>query len=281
MSTITQNIPTFLYGISQQPDNKKSPGQLKNATNTFPDYALGMLKRPGGKFVEKLYNAENISTTVATFTHNGTGHASRTVNRYAAVAVTGGSGSGATFNVHAIAVNEVKAFTHNGVAVSNRTAGTYYVANAGGSASGTGADFKVVVKSDGEPVVTLDDRATKTGGAGYAIGETITIADSSLGSGGAAAVVLTVSERHTAVDVTVELASGGKGYVAGETLTIADSVLGSGGGPAITVTVATTGAYGKWFSILRDENEKYIGQYADDTFRVWSLLDGIPRKVDI
>ncbi len=281
MSTITQNIPTFLYGISQQPDNKKSPGQLKNATNTFPDYALGMLKRPGGKFVEKLYNAENISTTIATFTHDGSGHASRTVNRYAAVAASGGSGSGATFNVHAIAVNEVKAFTHNGVAASNRTAGTYYVANAGGSGSGTGADFKVVVKSDGEPVVTLDDRATKTGGTGYAISETITIADSSLGSGGAAAVVLTVSERHAAVDVTVELASGGKGYVAGETLTIADSVLGSGGGPAITVTVATTGTYGKWFSILRDENEKYIGQYADDTFRVWSLLDGSPRKVDM
>jgi len=281
MSTITQNIPNFLNGISQQPDKKKNPTQLKDAINTYPDYALGMLKRPGGKFVSNLYNAENISTAISTATHGGSGDASRTVGRYAAVATTGGSGSGATFNVHAIAVNEVATFTHNGVADSSRTAGTYYVANAGGSASGTGADFKVVVEADGEPIVTLDDRATKTGGAGYAVGETITIADSSLGSGGGASVVLTVATRHTAVGIDVNLASGGKGYAKDDTLTIADSVLGSGGGAAITVTVTATKAYGKWFSILRDENEKYVGQYADDTFKIWSLLDGSSRKVDM
>ena len=141
MSTITQDIPNFLNGISQQPDKKKNPTQLKDAINTYPDYALGMLKRPGAKFISNLYNAENISTTISTATHGGSGDASRTVGRYAAVAATGGSGSGATFNVHAIAVNEVATFTHNGVADSSRTAGTYYVANVGGSASGTGADF--------------------------------------------------------------------------------------------------------------------------------------------
>ena len=51
MSTITQNIPNFLNGISQQPDKKKIPTQLSDAVNTYPDYALGMLKRPGGKFI--------------------------------------------------------------------------------------------------------------------------------------------------------------------------------------------------------------------------------------
>ncbi len=281
MSTITQDIPNFLNGISQQPDKKKNPTQLKDAINTYPDYALGMLKRPGAKFISNLYNAENISTTISTATHGGSGDASRTVGRYAAVAATGGSGSGATFNVHAIAVNEVATFTHNGVADSSRTAGTYYVANVGGSASGTGADFKVVVEDDGEPIITLDDRAGYTGGAGYAVGETISIADSSMGSGGGASVVLTVATRHTAVGIDVKLASGGKGYAKDDTLTIADSVLGSGGGAAITVTVTGTKAYGKWFSILRDENEKYVGQYADDTFKIWSLLDGSLRKVDM
>ena len=281
MSTIKHNVPTFLNGISQQPDKKKIDTQLKDAINTYPDYALGMLKRPGGKFISNLYNAENIDKTIASATHNGTGHASRTVNRYISVPATGGSGSGATFNVHAVAVNEVKAFTHNGVSATNRPAGTYYVANAAGSASGTGCDLKVVVDSDGRPSVTLDNRASKTGGAGYAIGETITIADGSLGSGGAASVVLTVSERYTAVDLILSLSSGGKGYLKGDTLTIADSALGSGGAPAITVTVASVGDYGKWFSILRDENEKYVGQYADDTFRIWSLTDGGMRKVDM
>jgi len=57
MSTVTQNIPHFLSGISQQHDKKKFPHQLKDAINTYPDYALGMLKRPGGKFLDNLYGA--------------------------------------------------------------------------------------------------------------------------------------------------------------------------------------------------------------------------------
>jgi hypothetical protein len=57
MSTVTQRIPNFLLGISQQPDNRKFPGQLKDCVNAFPDYALGLLKRPGGQFVSNLYGA--------------------------------------------------------------------------------------------------------------------------------------------------------------------------------------------------------------------------------
>ena len=56
MSTVTQNIPHFLSGISQQHDKKKFPHQLKDAINTYPDYALGMLKRPGGKFLDNLHS---------------------------------------------------------------------------------------------------------------------------------------------------------------------------------------------------------------------------------
>ena len=280
MSTIKQNIPTFLNGISQQPDKKKIPTQLKDAVNTYPDYALGMLKRPGGKFISNLYNAENISTTITSASHNGTGNASRTVGRYVAVATTGGTGSGATFNVHATAAGEISAFTHNAVAAHNRTPGTYYVTQ-NGSASGTNADFKIVVDENGIPDIQLDQRNGKDGGSGYnTSGETVTLVDSGLGNGGADNVVLTITAVKS-VGVDVSLSSGGKGYVKGDTLTIADSVIGGGGGPAITVTVAATESYGKWFSILRDENEKYIGQYADDTFKIWSLLDGTPRKVDM
>ena len=280
MSTITQNIPNFLNGISQQPDKKKISTQVKDAVNTYPDYALGMLKRPGGKFVENLYNAENINTTLKAGTHNGATDNSRTTGRYNSVAATGGSGSGATFNVHAQAAGEVASFTHNAITASNRTAGTYYVANAGGSSSGAGADFKIVVDSEGKPDIKIDNRTGKQGGAGYAVGETITIADSSVGNGGASAIVLTVATIYTK-GVEVLTSSGGKGYAVGDTLTIADSVMGGGGGAAITVTVTEVGTYGKWFSILRDENEKYVGQYADDTFRVWSLTDGSMRKVDM
>lgn len=57
MTTLTQKIPNFLLGISQQPDSLKFPGQVTDSLNTYPDYALGLLKRPGGKFVTELYNA--------------------------------------------------------------------------------------------------------------------------------------------------------------------------------------------------------------------------------
>ena len=57
MTTVSQRIPNFLGGISQQPDYLKFPGQLVDSVNTYPDYALGLLKRPGGKFSAELYNA--------------------------------------------------------------------------------------------------------------------------------------------------------------------------------------------------------------------------------
>ena len=87
----------------------------------------------------------------------------------------------------------VATFTSNGAADGSRTAGTYTVTNAAGNASGTGADFSVVVAANGTPTVTQT-----SGGTGYADNETITIADSSLGSGGGAAVVLTVTAAATA-----------------------------------------------------------------------------------
>ena len=59
MSTITQRIPNFLLGISQQPDNRKFPGQLQDSVNAYPNYALGLLKRPGGQYVTELEGASS------------------------------------------------------------------------------------------------------------------------------------------------------------------------------------------------------------------------------
>ena len=87
----------------------------------------------------------------------------------------------------------VATFTANGAADGSRTAGTYTVTNAAGNASGTGADFSVVVAAGGAPTVTL-----VSGGTGYADNETITIADASLGGGGGAAVTVTVTAAATA-----------------------------------------------------------------------------------
>ena len=87
----------------------------------------------------------------------------------------------------------VATFTDNGGADGSRTAGTYTVTNAAGNASGTGADFTVVVAANGTPTITQ-----VSGGTGYADNETITIVDASLGGGGGASVVLTVTVAATA-----------------------------------------------------------------------------------
>ena len=49
MTTLTQKIPNLLRGISQQPDPKKFPGEVRDCVNAFPEYALGLMKRPGAK----------------------------------------------------------------------------------------------------------------------------------------------------------------------------------------------------------------------------------------
>ena len=57
MTSISQRIPNLLLGVSQQPDIRKVPGQVRDLNNGFPDYALGMLKRPGGELRKNLYDA--------------------------------------------------------------------------------------------------------------------------------------------------------------------------------------------------------------------------------
>ena len=54
MANITQTIHSLTAGISQQPDEQKIPGQVKDMVNAMPDVTQGLLKRPAGKFVSTL-----------------------------------------------------------------------------------------------------------------------------------------------------------------------------------------------------------------------------------
>ena len=51
MASITQTIPNYHGGISQQPDELKYPGQLVSAKNVLPDLVEGLMKRPGGRLI--------------------------------------------------------------------------------------------------------------------------------------------------------------------------------------------------------------------------------------
>ncbi len=62
MASITQKIPSYTAGISQQPDELKSPGQLRTAKNAFPDVTHGLMKRPGGRLIGNALTAYNTNS---------------------------------------------------------------------------------------------------------------------------------------------------------------------------------------------------------------------------
>ena len=54
MAGITQTIPNYIQGISQQPDELKLPGQVNDALNVLPNITKGLEKRPGSEFLSTL-----------------------------------------------------------------------------------------------------------------------------------------------------------------------------------------------------------------------------------
>jgi hypothetical protein len=54
MPAVSQSIPNYLGGVSQQTDDLMFPGQLKTCINAYPEPTFGLIKRPGGKFVVEL-----------------------------------------------------------------------------------------------------------------------------------------------------------------------------------------------------------------------------------
>ena len=49
MAGVTQTIPSYSGGVSEQPDQLKFPGQVKAIQNAIPDITYGLYKRPGAK----------------------------------------------------------------------------------------------------------------------------------------------------------------------------------------------------------------------------------------
>lgn len=57
MASITQTIPNYIAGISQQPEELMLPGQVKELVNGLPDITDGLVKRSGTKFLDNLAGA--------------------------------------------------------------------------------------------------------------------------------------------------------------------------------------------------------------------------------
>jgi len=109
-------------------------------------------------------------------------HNSETINSKAAI--MGGARLTTTVFTPILTINNI------GAAVSARSAGTYTIGATdwSGNGIGTGATFRIVVNGSGAAEVTIT-----AGGDKFVIGEIITVADSKLGSGGAAALTFNVS----------------------------------------------------------------------------------------
>jgi len=148
---------------------------------------------------------------------------SRVAGTYAAVASTSsGSGTGATFKV----VVNTLTIKNTAAAHPDRTGGLYTNVASTSSGLGTGATFLAVVANDGTAIVTVT-----TIGSGYAVDDTITIADSALGSGGAPNLTFQVATVYDGSAIVTTVANG-SGYAVGDTITIANSLLGNGTGAA-------------------------------------------------
>ena len=61
MANVSQQIPAYLGGISQQPDYNKAPGMLSDLINGYPDITYGLRKRPGLKYEFQLDDTSDIS----------------------------------------------------------------------------------------------------------------------------------------------------------------------------------------------------------------------------
>jgi hypothetical protein len=59
MAGITQQVPNYIFGISEQPDELKVPGQVRDLKNALPDVTRGLQKRPGSAYVNTLSAQSN------------------------------------------------------------------------------------------------------------------------------------------------------------------------------------------------------------------------------
>ena len=213
MAAVTQTIPNFLGGVSNQPDDKKLPGQVRGAINAYPDPTFGLTKRPGFKYLTQLATATTGGTA---YDNNDLDNAkwfyiSRdTDEKYVGCVL--GHATPATAAIHIWNAAEVDG---NGDYVKATVAhhGTLYTITGNGGDNGTPA--------------TLTNLATTTDGSGSGMTVNLTITELDDGT-----KVCTSIEPHT---------EGNTSYKIGDKITISKSLVpGTGSGSKINEDIVCT-----------------------------------------
>lgn len=240
MTTISQTIPNFVLGISEQPDQLKSPGQVRDLVNAVPDVTLMCAKRPGSEFITAITDLET-APDVKWFD----------IDRSEYEQYMGRIKPDGTIDMWRL-VNSSGPFVNIKTAGSGITDSTYYnTTTSGGSGTGLTLDITVVsgsvttayIKSYGQNYITgdvisatIDSNTVEfyyfectpranvdTGGTGYSDG-TVTVSG----------IELTLTTSNGAI-TSAEITNAGDGSLnSGDTLTVVQT-----GGQNGTLTYKT------------------------------------------
>ena len=188
MAAVTQRIPNYLGGVSQQTDDLKFPGQLKSCLNGYPDPTFGLVKRPGGKFLVELKDSGGNVISPSTY-NNGKWFSifrdsteqyvgvisGTTINIWSLIdgsakTVTYGTGAtsyltGTKDDYDILTINDYTFITNKTVTVTTQTAGTY---NYGRRATlrllgiDYGSKYEVTINGTTKSYTTFNAEATIT-----------------------------------------------------------------------------------------------------------------------
>ena len=181
MAAVTQTIQNYLGGVSNQPDDKKLPGQVTGATNAYPDPTFGLTKRPGFKFLAEL--KDGITTAGSSYDETLLDNAKwfyynrDTDEKYLGCIVGKSTSSYGEIHVWNTVLDDNVVAT-----VDTYVAGDTYAVGAAGTylnttsdGSGTGLTIRITSISGGGSTGPITGVEVIDGGKGYAVDETITI----------------------------------------------------------------------------------------------------------
>jgi len=167
-----------------------------------------------------------------------------------------------------------------GAADALRTAGTYDIDTGfTTNGNGSGAQFTVVVNSSGAATITVD-----TVGDNYAPDETITIPDSLLGGGGAAALTFKVATITNGKIFSVTITNAGAGYSANPAVIIQPNAADTITTTAVIDTRLTNGSLSNTVFVNNVQGVGYNHVPTlilnTDAVRSWIGLEGLGDVID-
>ena len=167
-----------------------------------------------------------------------------------------------------------------GAADALRTAGTYDIDTGfSTNGNGSGAQFTVVVNSSGAASITVD-----TVGDNYAPDETITIPDSLLGGGGAAALTFKVATITNGKIFSVTITNAGAGYSANPAVIIQPNAADTITTTAVIDTRLTNGSLSNTVFVNNVQGVGYNHVPTlilnTDAVRSWIGLEGLGDVID-